>query len=144
MSQEILEGRVRSVLALIADNQDPRINTGHDGTQGLIHIDTDAGPHIIRAKAWWEDTVQLSFTVDTETALKIAKAYDAIAANIPVGSEVLDLLDDVSAAAQSMYSHFKDQMPKSDVASRGELITRARNICDIALRSAGDNADEED
>ena len=73
---------MKTTLTAIAAYQDGNVRTTQDGTMGEIHTDTDHGPHQIRAKAWAEDTVQLTFTVDGKTAGRIAQAYNAIAASI--------------------------------------------------------------
>lgn len=55
--------------------------------------------------------------------------------------EILDLLDDVSAAFENTMAHFGNQMPHVDRISRQELVNKARELCDRELRpeDAGDD-----
>ena len=55
--------------------------------------------------------------------------------------QLLDLLDDVSAAAENMLLHYGSTMPEADAAARGQLIFKARDICNHELRPQG--AEEE-
>lgn len=52
--------------------------------------------------------------------------------------QLLDLLDDVSAAAETMLLHYCSTMPEDDAAHRGQLILRARDICNAELRPETD------
>jgi hypothetical protein len=52
--------------------------------------------------------------------------------------ELLELLDDVSAAAENMLLHYGSTMPEADAAQRGQLILRARDICNAELRPEED------
>jgi hypothetical protein len=53
--------------------------------------------------------------------------------------ELLQLLDDVSAAAETMLVHYGSTMPEEDAAARGQLIFKARDICNAELRSETDD-----
>lgn len=72
-----LKARVAVVLDPLAEAEIELRDAMADGMRGECTIDTDAGPHTIAATAWGETTVQLEFTVDTDTAARLVKAYDA-------------------------------------------------------------------
>jgi hypothetical protein len=48
--------------------------------------------------------------------------------------EILELLDDVSAAAENMFHAFKHQMTEADRIARDKKIAEARWVCDEELR----------
>lgn len=48
--------------------------------------------------------------------------------------ELLQLLDDVSATAETLMTHYGDKMPEHDRINRSRLILRARTVCDRMLR----------
>lgn len=48
--------------------------------------------------------------------------------------QVLELLDNVSAAFETVMWQFGDLMYPADKASRSELVKQARQLCDSLLR----------
>lgn len=48
--------------------------------------------------------------------------------------EILELLDDVSAAFENTMAHYGNQMPHADRVSRQALVNAARKLCDRELR----------
>lgn len=77
----VLTARVRAVLEPLAieplEVQDDDTKTG---VVASLHFEPDSGPHEVRAEAWGDDTVRLTFTVDTATAARLARAYDGASA----------------------------------------------------------------
>jgi hypothetical protein len=53
--------------------------------------------------------------------------------------QLLDLLDDISAAAENMLLHYGSTMPEEDAAARGQLILKARDVCNAELRGEDDD-----
>ena len=56
--------------------------------------------------------------------------------------EILDLLDDVSAAFENTMAHYGNQMPHADRISRQALVNAARKLCDRELRPEDAEEDE--
>jgi hypothetical protein len=48
--------------------------------------------------------------------------------------EILELLDNVSAAAETMFLQFKNKMTEADRIARDKVIAEARWVCDEELR----------
>jgi len=55
----------------------------------------------------------------------------------PSRFELLEILDNVSAAARNMLTQFGSQMKQEDAAWRRQTINAARTICDRELRGEG-------
>ncbi|TXN08970.1 DUF1653 domain-containing protein [Methylobacterium sp. WL103] len=53
----------------------------------------------------------------------------------PSREDLIELLDNVSAAAENMLTQFGSRMFAEDVRTRTETIQTARNLCDTLLRS---------
>lgn len=74
-----LTRRLRRVFAPLGLTHRIRATPGLNGWGGFsTSIDTNTGPHRIGATVFGEDSVTLSFTVDTETARRIVEAYEAL------------------------------------------------------------------
>lgn len=58
--------------------------------------------------------------------------YDQITSR---ASEILDLLDDVSASLENTLLQFGSQMTPGDFAARTRRCQEARKLCDALLRS---------
>ena len=48
--------------------------------------------------------------------------------------DLLEMLDNVSAAAENMLAHARKHMGEADLAQRTKIITEAREVCDAELR----------
>ena len=55
--------------------------------------------------------------------------------------DLLEMLDNVSAAAENMLTHFRDRMSEADIDQRIRIINEARAVCDAELRSENDETE---
>jgi hypothetical protein len=60
-----------------------------------------------------------------------------------VSNNLLQLLDDVSATAESMFEHYKHLMTQADRVARRQLIKQARAVCDAELRPEPPQPDDD-
>lgn len=52
----------------------------------------------------------------------------------PTYDQLLQMLDNVSAAAETMLIHYYHKMPVADREARAKLIDEARQVCSALLR----------